>query len=184
MAEKPNIIENFITPQTAKYLNDFLRSKVEVNPNGLLNVYMKPLNMIRFGGEQSYIVQDLLKNIERAIAHSFGFAADKVNLYRMNYQVLEAGQGLGWHSDSQGGVSGYTDNCYSALLYLTDDYTGGEILFYPQNSMDKNEADSYHPTSGTLIFFKGDQKFPHSVNNVVTGERANLILFYDINESV
>lgn len=183
MSKKPNITENFISPETANFLNNFLRPKVETNPKGLLNVYLNPLNMTRFGGNDSYIVQDLLKHIETAIGNSLGFSKDKVSLYRMNYQVLQSGQGLGWHSDSQGGVSGYTDNCYSALLYLTDDYTGGEILFYPQNSMDKNQADRYHPKSGTLITFKGDEYFPHSVEDVISGERANIILFYDIKES-
>jgi hypothetical protein len=180
---QPNIVKDFVTPQTAKYLNDYLRERVEVNPMGLLNVYLQPLNITRYGGEQSYIIQDLINNIERSIAYSLGFPKDKVRLYRMNYQVLESGQGLGWHSDSKGGVSGYTDNCYSALLYLTDDYTGGEILFYEENSMDKTTATKYHPSAGTLIYFRGDEKYPHSVEDVITGERANLILFYDVDES-
>ena len=136
--------------------------------------------MIKYGGEQSYVIHDMIKHIEESIAYHLGFAKEKVMLYRMNYQVLQSGEGLGWHRDSGGGVSGYKDTCYSALLYLTDDYTGGEILFYEENSMDKSTAESYHPSAGTLIFFKGDEKFPHSVENVISGERANIILFYDV----
>jgi predicted 2-oxoglutarate/Fe(II)-dependent dioxygenase YbiX len=65
------------------------------------------------------------------------------------------------------------------LLYLTDDYDGGEIVFYNDNSGSKKDSVSYKPTAGTLIYFKGDENHPHSVNEVLDGERSNIILFYN-----
>lgn len=60
---------------------------------------------------------------------------------------------------------------YSAILYLNDEYDGGEIEFPLHNIKIK-------PEPGTLIFFKGDMNFPHLVNKVISGERMNLVMFF------
>lgn len=59
---------------------------------------------------------------------------------------------------------------YSAIFYLNDSYSGGEIEF-PDHKL------KLKPKPGTLIFFKGDMNFPHFVNEVITGNRYNLVLF-------
>ncbi len=180
---QPNVIRNFITPQTAKYLHKYLRSRAYMNPRGLLNVYLKPVQLIEEDSLESYIVQDLINRIEDSISNQLNFPKSNVELDRMNYQVLQKGEGLGWHTDAYGGVDGYEDGYYSALLYLTDDYEGGEILFYENNSGSVEDSQSYKPEAGTLIFFKGDKNYPHSVNDVISGERSNLILFYNVKTS-
>lgn len=175
---QPVVKSNFISKSTAKYLNDFLRPIVETNPKGLLNVYLteKALNT----SSQS-LNDDLISLIVKSIADEFGFRKEQVTLNRVNYQVLTAGQGLGYHSDANGAYEGTMDHQgYSALVYLTDDYEGGEILFYDDDSGSVESATSYHPDAGTLIYFRGDDDHPHSVNEVLSGERANLILFYDV----
>ena len=58
----------------------------------------------------------------------------------------------------------------AALLYLNEDYTGGELFFPLQNW-------EYKPKPGTLIFFKGDHTIPHGVKKVESGERVNMISF-------
>jgi len=179
---QPNVIENFISPQTANYLNKYLKSRSEINPRGLLNVYLKPIRINEEGTEESYVVQDLINRIEDSISNQFGFSNTQIELDRMNYQILQKGESLGWHTDAYGGVEGYTDSYYSALLYLTDDYGGGEIVFYNDNSGSKENSVSYKPTAGTLIYFKGDENYPHSVNEVLDGERSNIILFYNLKD--
>lgn len=176
---QPNVVKSFISPETAAYLNNYLRPKAYLNPRGLLNVYLKPLDLL---GEETkdYVVKDLINMIESSISSQFGFKKSEIFLDRMNYQVLQKGEELGWHADAYGGVDGYEDNYYSALLYLTDHYSGGEIHFYENNSGDKKDSVAYKPEAGTLIFFKGDRDYPHSVNEVIDGERANIILFYGV----
>jgi hypothetical protein len=112
-----------------------------------------------------------------SIQYEFGFASDKISINRVLYQVLREGEELGYHTDAYGGVDGYGVIGYSALLYLTDDYEGGEILFY-----DNDTPTAYKPELGTLIYFKGDENYPHSVNKIISGERANIILFFDVIE--
>lgn len=63
---------------------------------------------------------------------------------------------------------------YSALLYLSDygtDFTGGQLIF-PKQDLE------VFPKAGTLVFFKGDQHHPHSVTNVLSGNRYAIVMFF------
>lgn len=65
----------------------------------------------------------------------------------------------------------------SALLYLSNDYSGGELSFPLQNV-------ELQPKAGTLIFFEGDDTVPHEVKKVLSGERHNIICFMSSENSV
>jgi hypothetical protein len=170
---QPTAINEFISKELAKDLHSFLRSKVEVNPMGVLSKMLYPFNQFIYEPEQE--VYRSIESIVYSIQEQFGFSKEQISINRVLYQVLREGEELGYHTDAYGGVDGYGVIGYSALLYLTDDYEGGEILFY-----DDNTPTSYKPELGTLIYFKGDENYPHSVNKVISGERANIILFFDV----
>jgi len=59
----------------------------------------------------------------------------------------------------------------SAILYLNDDYEGGQIYFPNQNLEIK-------PKIGSILFFEGSHERPHGVRHVVSGQRFNIITFY------
>jgi hypothetical protein len=172
---QPTVINEFISKKSAEEIHAFLRSTVEVNPMGVLSTQLYPFE--QFINHPNKEVYDGVKEIIYSIQDEFGFTSDKISINRVLYQVLREGEELGYHTDAYGGVDGYGVIGYSALLYLTDDYEGGEILFY-----DENTPTSYKPELGTLIYFKGDENYPHSVNKIISGERANIILFFDVRE--
>lgn len=58
----------------------------------------------------------------------------------------------------------------SVLLYLNDDYDGGNLIF-PKHNI------SIKPKPGTLIFFEGDENNIHGVEEVKSGKRINMITF-------
>jgi hypothetical protein len=166
---QPTVIDNFISEESAKKIELFLRPKAEINPKGLFSKQLYPFEI----SHETYIeIKSIIENIEK----QFGFSEDQISINRVLYQVLREGEFLGYHTDAYGGVEGYGVIGYSALLYLNNDYDGGEILFY-----DKEGGPTvYKPNPGTLIYFKGDENYPHSVNKVIKGERANIILFFDV----
>lgn len=172
---KPIVIDNFISSESASELNSYLKSISVLSPKNLLNVYITE-NGISDKADVKF--NDLVIKIVKEIKDKF--EVENLVLDRAMYQILETGQELGWHTDAYGGVDGYTESYYSALLYLTDDYGGGEILFYDDLSGDKEKSTSYKPDAGSLIYFKGDEETPHSVNMITSGERSNIILFYKI----
>lgn len=59
----------------------------------------------------------------------------------------------------------------SALLYLNNDYEGGELYFPRQKWL-------YKPQLGDFLFFEGNFQNPHEVRMVTSGERYNIISFY------
>jgi len=187
---EPTVIDGFISRETALYLHELLKPMAVINPKGLPNVYLK--NIKTNENQFTALQRDLIHNIERAVASEFNFKQSQVTLDRINYQILPLGRELGFHTDSYGengldmqpgGVEGYTDTYWSALLYLNDDYEGGEIIFFHDNSGEEEKSTPYKPKAGTLIYFKGDRHHPHAVKKVLTSERANIILFYDVNEA-
>lgn len=59
---------------------------------------------------------------------------------------------------------------YSAILYLTDSYSGGSLNF-PEQDL------NLKPKPGTLITFIGTEKLKHEVQEVIDGDRVNIICF-------
>jgi len=179
---QPTVVDNFISEQLAKDINGYLRPKSTINPKGLISFQLHPLKINEFQDDNSKKMHKTVEFIIESIKNEFNFLNLNLEIDRVLYQVLQKGDELGWHTDAYGGVDGYENNYFSALLYLTNDYEGGEILFYNDSTGDKNNSVSYKPNPGTLIYFKGDKNYPHSVNKVLSGERANIILFFKSNK--
>jgi predicted 2-oxoglutarate/Fe(II)-dependent dioxygenase YbiX len=61
---------------------------------------------------------------------------------------------------------------YSSLIYLNEDYDGGELYFPEHNFYIKPEV-------GTLICLKGDEHSLHGVKKVESGIRYTVSLFWE-----
>ena len=71
----------------------------------------------------------------------------------------------------------YTPNRdYSSVLYLNDDFTGGETYFYNYNYEVK-------PEPGTVILFSSGKDHIHGVNEVLSGERYTMATWYTKNKN-
>ena len=65
---------------------------------------------------------------------------------------------------------------YSAVLYLNDNYSGGETFIKRQ---DKEDYISI-PKQGSLLIFKSNEECLHGVNQVTDGTRYTLASWYTI----
>jgi len=72
-----------------------------------------------------------------------------------------AGSGMGPHCDN---YDGHTTLAFSMIVYLNDDYEGGEIEF-------PNQGVSIKPQEGSLIVFPSNEPYLHKVNEVLSGKR-------------
>lgn len=92
---------------------------------------------------------------------------------------LQSGKKYTRHQDKEYTYEGKTDLdvVYTGLLYLNDDYVGGELLL-EYNSSDNltNEHKLIKPKPGTLIYFTEDVY--HSVMPVSEGIRYNIVMFF------
>ena len=75
--------------------------------------------------------------------------------------------------------NGFAWRKFGCVLYLNEEYEGGEIYF-------TNQDISFKPKANTQAFFPGDAEFLHGVNKITSGIRYTLSTFwtYDLARSV
>jgi hypothetical protein len=84
------------------------------------------------------------------------------------------------HSDSSeldGTPNAWQMNKYACILYLNNNYSGGEIYF-PQHNID------IAPGPASLLVFEGSHEFLHGVREITSGDRFTILAFWDNAESV
>lgn len=77
------------------------------------------------------------------------------------------------HDDMKGypGTEWFHHRKYGSVVYLNDDYEGGET-YYPQHNM------SIKPKSGSLAMHPGDYKYLHGVTQIKNNTRYTLAGFW------
>lgn len=111
------------------------------------------------------------------------------SLYKSKVKSIESPQFLCYdknghydkHNDSESFVNGklqrVVNRDISLLLYLNDDYEGGEIEFTQLQLMIK-------PKKGMLIAFPSYYEFEHKVHPVISGTRYNIVSWIETEERI
>jgi hypothetical protein len=81
------------------------------------------------------------------------------------------------NSDFDGNYNGFQKNKSSCLIYLNDNYSGGE-LYFPQHGIELK------PKKGTMVIFEGGHYNIHGVKEVLDGVRYTNGFFWDFADSV
>lgn len=106
----------------------------------------------------------LCSNIEKSVSSIF--KKDLV-LRSYFYTHMTTGATGKLHIDNN---SEEYENDFSAILYLSDSYLGGE-LYFPEKEK------SIKPKAGTLITFIGDKSMKHEIKEILSGDRINIVCF-------
>lgn len=80
------------------------------------------------------------------------------------------------NSDFDGNPNAFEINKYVAVLYLNDDYDGGE-LYFPDHDI------SIRPNPYSLISFPGGVENVHGVSEITRGTRYTMVSFWDFEEA-
>lgn len=83
------------------------------------------------------------------------------------------------HADKQeidGSPNNYPENDIASLIYINDDYEGGEIYFEKQGIFIK-------PIAGQAVFFPGDINYLHGVTEVTKGIRFTCPNFWTVTKN-
>lgn len=176
-------IEDYVTKKTCKILIESFSKDMQKTPrkNIMYGISGTNLEEIIYNDSDLYntginVYKQTLITIEEFISKTFN-APYKTKSHLLS--CMKPGAFISQHIDNSyksAGDSEWNQHLYefdiSALLYLNDDYEGGELYFTKANVYIK-------PKPGTLIFFRGDQDKPHEVKRVLSGDRYNLVLFYE-----
>jgi hypothetical protein len=81
-----------------------------------------------------------------------------------------------WHVKSENRLEWRksTDRDISILIYLNNEYEGGELVF-------PNQHIALHPKAGMLVAFPSDHHFEHGVKPVTSGKRYVLVTWASLN---
>lgn len=83
--------------------------------------------------------------------------------------LWQTGTSAGVHIDSH---QGYKFVQFSTVIYLNDDYEGGEIFF-------PNQDFCYKPKAGDIVLFpSGGTEYPHGVKEVTSGKRYTIAMWH------
>ena len=97
-----------------------------------------------------------------------------------NLVVWRVGNGQAPHADKEtpdGVPNMYPENDIASLIYINDNYEGGEIYFPNQNIAIK-------PKEGQAIFFPGDKEYLHGVTTITAGERFTSPAFWQVKKII
>ena len=187
IAEGIFLVKEYVSKDTAKFLIDGISPHLIDTPRDkiygeLMGESIAPPDSVGpYTESANYnvsvdIYNGLLSSINTLISEKFK-SPHKVKSYFFSCMMDGAVNEMhmdNHHKDEDGNIhirKKYISN-KSGLLYLNDDYQGGELVFPDQGLTIKPEA-------GSLIFFEGDYKKPHGVNKVTLGPRYNLVTFYE-----
>lgn len=146
-------------------------------------------NMLKVDQNIDNKIFDLVKTYETraksVIEYSFGFPVNPFG-GTSDFRKWHPGEYQEPHADSEGNYDGTDDyfvdqflvDNFSSLfievgciMYLNDDYGGGEIYF-PAYEIE------IKPKPGDLIFFPGSHLYMHGVKEIVSGNRYTITTFY------
>jgi len=181
------ILEDFIFPETCNFLIDIFSKKL--NDTDKIGIAGGPgrdkdgrasktsaLHKIENKSEDSLynigidFFTSICTNIEKTVSSIF-----KKDLVLKSYfysHMTEGGKNP-MHFDNYS--EDYAED-YSAVLYLSNNYDGGILNFSKISTKLK-------PNPGTLLTFIGTEDLEHEVQEVISGNRVNIICFLNEREN-
>jgi predicted 2-oxoglutarate/Fe(II)-dependent dioxygenase YbiX len=166
------IIPNFLSEEEITYLlthiderrkNSFVSQKDnDGNPTAWIHNY-----------ECIVDAHDIQNRVKKEVVKKFGNENIKAMAGPNNYLNIarwDKGTKLTLHVDDLGYVA---ENHLPTLVYLNDDYEGGEISF-------ATHPVTIKPKTGDLIMFPGNMHYAHEVKEVLSGTRYTLPIWFTV----
>jgi hypothetical protein len=153
-----HVIENFLNEEDCEYLqhecltNEFVKL-------GQLN-YGKgwDINKTKLSNKAFNILEKAQTDIKNKI----------VDIYNVDVELSNGAQLRRWQTGSKMGshIDDFAvfDYNIAAIIYLNNDYAGGEIYFSDYNY-------KIQPKAGSVIIFPGNKYYSHEVLEITSGER-------------
>jgi hypothetical protein len=169
MIAKPVVIKNFITPKDAQTLVDEINNPSEVNP---YPEYYKtryggtayPYNKTVLDIQKTYSL--LSNNVHQKLNPE---ETKKINTFKSFGSVWTAGSHADAHTDDQ-----FPEEFieYSTVIYLNDNFVGGDLYFPGLNF-------AYKPEKYDGIFFLSDgDLWRHGISTIESGSRLTLLYMH------
>lgn len=118
------------------------------------------------------VYNDTVANLRKCMSHyqsMYNLTMDYMEA--INYVRYKPGQHFAVHSDS-----GFSYNCtVSSVMYLNDDYEGGE-LWFPFLDL------TYKPKAGDIVIFPSTYIYAHASKPITSGVKYSAVTMFDWND--
>jgi hypothetical protein len=163
------LISNFLSNDEIKYLLNNVDENRKVSFESQKDDSDNAINWMHIytGIEDRF---DIRGRVGYEIVKAYNFNRIKPKEPQLSVAKWETGTKLTLHVDDLGYV---TDNHIPTLIYLNDDYEGGEISFATHDITIK-------PKVGDLLIFPGNMHYAHEVKEVISGTRYTLPIWFTI----
>lgn len=144
---------NSITSARMNAINDYIENS---GVKELMSLDFK--NVTLSDSSTEFNVFDIIKNNkeESSVVHT-----DNMNNYNLHFHIDESESGM--------------QHAIVAMIYLNDDFIGGEIEFY-----NEGKIFSYKPVAGDIVLFPATYPFYHGTKKNIGGDRYAIRASYDL----
>lgn len=177
--DKNRILEipNFITDSTAESLVSYFKKEDRWGETAFNGSRGAPLQIgyvqpQEFGLPNS-IFEDINSKLKHAVATVYNKNVIPTSIHAQKWDVGSSANPHSDNSDFDGNPTEGFDNLkYVGILYLNDDYAGGN-LYFPDHKI------SIHPNAGSMYIFSGGVENIHGVTEITAGTRYSIVSFWD-----
>lgn len=174
-AENIHVVDNFVSPDDLGKIMTYAESiRTWRSLDDVWDKRVHSFEMIQSNCEDvADFLKSLTDSVKKAISRILSAELTDVVPSIVRWRV---GDHQAPHADKQevdGSPNPYPENDIASLVYLNDDYEGGEIYF-------PNQGLSFKPSAGSLVFFPGDVNYLHGVTAVERGTRYTMPNFWSI----
>lgn len=174
------IIKNFIKVEHLFLLQNYVKTIKNFQPEDQVDLFwndrIHTSEMFLNGNIDLFRLynQWYFKNIQKEIEKFYKITTKSNGT--VSIATWRIGDSLEPHADKEdemGNPNPFPDNDIASVIYINDDYEGGEIYFPIQDIKIK-------PSAGDLAFFPGDKNYLHGVTKILSGTRYTIPAFWTV----
>lgn len=175
--------ENFLTPEECRLLHETFAANRDLIKQDVNNDYWNGRiifahDLLQKSPEAAELLKTASQRTVKALADFYAF---KKTLYADTVQLVHWPEGkfMPPHADNcepDGKPNDVPWRDYGAVIYVNDDYEGGELYFTKLDMV-------LRPKAGMLAAFPATLSHEHAVLKVAKGERVTLPAFYTFDKS-
>jgi hypothetical protein len=153
------VINNFLTEEECDLIVNNLNTKTALSLTGFWE--NRIFSEFSFPKECKSILKKYRIKSHAQVKKIYG---DTLLANSMNQHIVKWPEGPGMEEHIDDEAKERSHYHIASVLYLNDNYDGGEINF-PQHNL------SIKPKKGDLLIFPGNQNYAHEVKEILSGER-------------
>lgn len=176
-------IQNFVDKDTAKNIIDYFEANAEywgdIAFYGSRGMGIEEEDsMVTDFGLPTGFFSILKKNFQEAVGEVFERDVVPNTSHAQKWEVGGFATPHSDNSDFDGNPTSFEINKYVGILYLNDDYEGGD-LYFVDNSDTTKVTLTISPKAGSFVVFPGGVENIHGVTEITKGTRYTMVSFWD-----